>query len=104
MYDHLKSGGTVSSVAFGDQWDSYFIVFASGSYAYQKVPAGFTAKMQSRGWLSDLKMVTLGSSGQWYLAVRNGRFWCGGIDNATRAIIGRRALEYGHLHRLWRRL
>jgi hypothetical protein len=63
-------------VAFGDDWDSYFIVFASGGWVYDDVPAGLSAKIESQGRLTDLKTVSLGSGGS------------GILQSATQSLVG----------------
>ena len=76
----LKRRSTPRSVAFGDKYDSYFVVFEDGSWECNDVPEELTDKLADRLDRPDLVCVTLGPSGEWFLRARNGRMWWGGIS------------------------
>lgn len=77
--DHRK----VASVAFGQDWEDYFVVFEDGGFQCTGVPYGLVEKLKARGNRGDLKKVTLGPDGEWSLWAKNGRAWWGGIDTDT---------------------
>jgi len=78
---------TVKTVAFGVGWDTYFIVYEDGWFKYGgSLPAGLVELAARRG-VADLDCVALGSSGQWYMSSKNGKFWLGGVDSATEQAI-----------------
>ncbi len=80
----------VKSVAFGANWEDYFVVFEGGGYAYVGAPYGLEEKINARGKRGDLEKVTLGPNGEWSLWTQNGRAWWGGIDSDTMKDISKR--------------
>ena len=44
---------------------------------------GLDNKIEARGKRGDLKCVSLGPNGEWYLAAANGRAWLGGYSNES---------------------
>lgn len=71
---------TARSVAFGDKYDSWFVVFDDGSWECRSIPDELTDKLSDRLDRPDLVCVTLGPSGEWFLRAKNGRMWWGGIS------------------------
>jgi hypothetical protein len=82
MMKTLKKMGsrTVRSVAFGEDWESYFIVFSNGGWSYNSIPQGLVDVRERRGSRADLNCVSLGPSGEYYVAAKNGRAWWGGMS------------------------
>ena len=76
----LKRRSTPRSVAFGDKYDSYFVVFEDGSWECNDVPKDLLDKLEARKDKPDLVCVTLGPNGEWFLRARNGRMWWGNIS------------------------
>ena len=76
----------VKSVAFGEDWNSYFIVYDDGYWEYSNVPAALDDLIKRRKCRADLSCVSLGPNGEYYLSARNGRAWWGGMttDNMKR--------------------
>ena len=72
---------TVKCIAFGEDWDSWFVVFTDGWWRCNDVPEGLSNKIEARDCRSDLDFVSLGPNGEWMLAVRNGRMWWGGLSD-----------------------
>lgn len=76
----LKRRSTPRSVAFGDKYDSFFVVFEDGSWEFNDIPEELADKLAERMDRPDVVCVTLGPSGEWFLRARNGRMWWGGIS------------------------
>ena len=62
MSDELKSTSkSVKTVAFGEHWGSYFVVFTDGGYRFNNVPYALSDLIQNkRKAKGDLKCVSLG--------------------------------------------
>mmetsp|Transcript_90442 Transcript_90442/g.240218 ORF Transcript_90442/g.240218 Transcript_90442/m.240218 type:complete len:131 (-) Transcript_90442:12-404(-) len=74
-------GRAIKTVAFGEDWDAHFIVFADGWWTCSgSVPEDMMEKIESRGCAADLDFVSLGPNGEWFLSAKNGRAWFSGID------------------------
>ncbi|KAJ1476599.1 hypothetical protein T484DRAFT_1965386 [Baffinella frigidus] len=71
--------GGVRSVAFGEGFDTFFLVFNDGWWHAPGMPAGLGRLMESRKCRPDLKCVSLGPNGEWFLEAQNGRSWWGGV-------------------------
>jgi hypothetical protein len=72
------------SVAFGNTWDTFFIVLSDGSWRFQGrgIPAGLERKLSEREDRPDLVCVTLGPDGEgWFMKAENGQMWWGGISD-----------------------
>ena len=72
------------SVAFGNTWDTFFIVLSDGSWRFQGrgIPAGLERKLAERKDRPDLVCVTLGPDGEgWFMKAENGQMWWGGISD-----------------------
>jgi hypothetical protein len=74
----IKNGRCVRTVAFGQDDDSYFVVYDDGSWAYSDIPSGLRELIESRARRADLQAVSLGPAGEWFLRANNGRCWWGG--------------------------
>uniref|UniRef100_A0A7S4SZ66 Uncharacterized protein n=2 Tax=Ditylum brightwellii TaxID=49249 RepID=A0A7S4SZ66_9STRA len=80
----------ISSVAFGERWDTFFVVFSDGSWDYQGkgIPKELVRLIvHNGGFLSDLICVTLGPQGEWFVATKNGQTWWGGLSDELEKII-----------------
>ena len=78
-----KNGG-IASVAFGEDYDTYFIVYKNGGFRGSgDIPSGLKDIISRRNRKGDLKCVSLGSNGQWFLEANNGRAWWGGLSTKT---------------------
>ncbi|EJK64907.1 hypothetical protein THAOC_14305, partial [Thalassiosira oceanica] len=86
LTDELNSSPSnkVKSVAFGASYDSYFVVYTNGGYAYQSIPSAL-AKLVDQRNRTDLSCVSLGPDGEYYVSAKNGRAWWGGMhaDNLS---------------------
>uniref|UniRef100_A0A7S3JY89 PARP catalytic domain-containing protein n=1 Tax=Aureoumbra lagunensis TaxID=44058 RepID=A0A7S3JY89_9STRA len=72
----------ISSFAFGETYETYFIVFTDGWWRYDgDIPEGLVDLIVERNRRADLKQVTLGPDGEWFLEARNGRKWWGGVSD-----------------------
>jgi len=79
-----KEKGGIASVAFGDDYSTFFLVYKNGGWRYSgDIPSGLLELLQQRKKSGDLKCVTLGSQGQWFLEAKNGRMWWGGLASST---------------------
>ena len=79
MNDLLKhpQNRSVRTVAFGEDWDSYFVVFDDGWWSCNNVAQGLLDLIKTRRNASDLSAVSLGPTGEWFLQAQNGRTWWG---------------------------
>lgn len=71
----------VATVAFGESFDSYFVVFEDGYWQYSGIPSALSDLLERRKRLSDLKCVSLGPNGEYFISAKNGRAWWGGLPN-----------------------
>ncbi len=69
----------VKTVAFGRNFESFFIVFEDGGWHYDDVPDGLIKQIEARQRKADLECVSLGPGGEWFLHAANGRAWWGGM-------------------------
>jgi hypothetical protein len=77
---HSRDG--VRSVAFGADFDTYFIVYNGGYWNHGGgIPTGLVDLLERRECAADLDHVSLGPGGEWYLAATNGRAWWGGVPD-----------------------
>jgi len=84
-----ESSGDVGTVAFGNDLDSYFIVFEDGGYSYQEVPDALQELVQTgRQDSTDgecrspgpLECVSLGPNDEWFLQTKTGKAWWDGMS------------------------
>jgi len=78
-----KTPHRVTSVAFGGEWDSYFIVTQNGGYMYRNIPSALHDLIERRQQKTDIECLSLGPDGEYYLKAKNGRAWWGGVSTST---------------------
>lgn len=71
----------VRSVAFGEDFEDFFIVFEDGYWERNGCPFGLCEQLSAMNCSSDLDRVSLGPNGEWFLRA-NGRAWWGNMSNA----------------------
>ena len=77
----LKNSRSIPrSVAFGEKYDSYFVVFEDGSWDCNDIPEELNDKLVDRVDHPDLVCVTMGPSGAFFLRAASGKMWWGGIS------------------------
>jgi hypothetical protein len=76
------------SVAFGNSYDTFFVVFADGSWKFhgRSIPSALADKLGERRDKADLVCVNLGPNGEWFVRAENGRMWWGGISEDLDAV------------------
>ena len=85
MSDQLhRENRSVRTVAFSEDWDSYFVVFDCGWWSYSNVPEGLSDQIAKRGNRTDLTVVSLGPDGELFHADRNGRTWWTGCADVLK--------------------
>lgn len=82
-----KDHRDVKSVAFGKEWDSYMVVFKDGSYSGKDLPLNLKKLLKQRKEKDDLKCVSLGPNGEYYLRADNGRAWWGGLTSKNSSMV-----------------
>ena len=79
-----SSRRSVKSVAFGEDYNTWFVVYADGYWQWAgNIPSGLSKVLSDRGKKSDLKHVSLGPGGEYYISVANGRAWWGGMCDSA---------------------
>ena len=68
----------VKSVAFGKYWDSYFIVFDDGYWICNNIPNSLCDLVRRNKCCDNLRCVSLGPNGEYYVSANNGHSWWGG--------------------------
>eukprot|EP00966_Prymnesium_polylepis_P210806 4881558-Prymnesium_polylepis.1 len=78
----------IRTVAFGQDWDTWFIVFDDGYWGWQgDIPNGLQEQLARRDRRSDLTFVSLGSNGEWFMSAQNGRAWWGGLSDEQQDVV-----------------
>ncbi|KAL7470846.1 hypothetical protein ACHAXS_011127 [Conticribra weissflogii] len=84
MGTELKSNSrTVKTVAFGEYWDSFFIVYTDGCGVCKHIPTALLELLRTRQSRADLECVSLGPDGEYFLSAKNGRAWWGGLTHSN---------------------
>ena len=80
---HEEYWRDVASVAFGEDWDTWFIVFTDGYWGCNgHVPSALTDVIKSRNCRADLEFVSLGPNGEYCMVAQNGSRWWRGSSEA----------------------
>jgi len=66
-------------VAFGEDWDSFCVVYTSGACVYKNVPHDLDKLLRQRD-KADLTCVSLGPDGEYFVSAQNGKAWWGGMN------------------------
>ena len=91
----------VRTVAFGEDWETFFVTFEDGSWATEgALPEGLSALLKTQTSLAD---VALGPCGEWFLRSSNHHCWWGGLgDEAQRFLASLRdrlvSVRFGEAH------
>jgi len=83
-----SKGRFVKTVAFGVDWDSYFVVYTDGDWSSRNVPSELMDLMNKRQ-KAELDCVSLGPNGEYFVSAKNGRAWWGGMTTQNYAIADR---------------
>ncbi|KAL3800653.1 hypothetical protein HJC23_006115 [Cyclotella cryptica] len=71
----------IASLAFGNNFDDFFLVRNDGSWEYNgDLPRSLEKLLQDRRGRGDLQWVSLGPNQEWCLKANNGRIWWGGVS------------------------
>ena len=98
LFEEKQTNRSISSVAFGSEWDSFFIVYDNGGVCFDEVPEGLIEVMASRqGRAGSLKpdCVSLGPRGEYFMSTTDGRCWWGGLETAAAEKIQQIEKEHG---------
>ena len=72
----------VECMAFGEDLDSYFVMFENGQHTWNNVPSVVERVLSYRGRnRSPPDFVSLGPNGEYFIRLENGRTWWGGMDD-----------------------
>jgi len=83
LKESRKVGKSVRTVAFGEDNDTYFIVYEDGSWqSGGNIPTNLDRLLKRREAKNDLCQVSLGPTGEWFLEASNGKAWCGGLPQS----------------------
>ena len=76
------------SVAFGTNYDTFFVVKNDGTFRYMgRIPTDLEKKLVAWKNRTDLSCINLGPSGEWFLRSQDGRVaWGGGTAEMEEAI------------------
>lgn len=82
MRKYLDSKLEIRCVAFGGNRDTFFIVYKDGSWKCEgsEIPMGLTMLLRDRGDIEDIINITMGPIGEWFVQVKNGDMWWGGVS------------------------
>ena len=93
---------SVASIAFGQTWESYFLVTKGGGWAYYDVPHGLEDVVNNKkNKRKTINCVSLGANGQWYISFTDGSSNWGGLSSASLAKIAKvrnriTFMDFGH--------
>ena len=77
-----ENSSLVNYMAFGEDYDSYFVMFENREYTWNNVPSAVDRVLSYKGRnRSALKFVSLGPNGEYFIRLENGRMWWGGMDD-----------------------
>ena len=84
-----NSNRIIKTVAFGEDWDSYFIVYTDGGWSYNNIPSGLDDLIERRRRKGDLDCVSLGPDGEYFISAKNGKMWWGGMTQENMNIVAK---------------
>lgn len=91
----LSASKEVASVAFGQKWNSFAIVYTDGSYVCNDIPIALDNLVRVRRQNKpDIICISLGPNGEYYVLDKTGGSWLGGVTDVAREKISRYA---GHV-------
>ena len=75
-----KSERAISTVAFGESYSSWMVVYKDGGWAYEDIPRGLSDSIDrmSSSERSDVEACTLGPDGEYFLKTTTNTLWLGG--------------------------
>eukprot|EP00985_Skeletonema_marinoi_P023582 scaffold15788_cov98-Skeletonema_marinoi.AAC.2 len=77
-----KNSVSIASVAFGREFDVFFVVFTDGSWECDgELHEELDKLLNDRGNRDDLVWVSLGPDDEFCLKAKNGRIWWGGVSD-----------------------
>jgi len=81
MKQYVDGNVGVKCVAFGGKRDTFFVVYNDGSWKFEgsEIPQALKNVLSDSGG-RDLTCVTIGPGGEWFLKLRDGRLWWGGVS------------------------
>lgn len=84
----------VSSIAFGNGFEDFFLVRNDGSWeCVGDMPRGLDKLLEDRRFKADLEWVSLGPDNEWCLKAKNGRIWWGGVSEEVDEHLSTIAIE-----------
>ena len=82
-----KETRDVRSVAFGEDYDTFFVVWNDGGAAWSHIPSGLQKLIESRKKKADMVSVSLGPHGEYFLRAENGKYWWQGPSGNDGALL-----------------
>lgn len=98
LFEEKQTNRSISSVTFGSDWDSFFIVYDNGGVCFDEVPEGLIDALSSRqGRTGSPKFncVSLGPRGEYFMSTTDGRCWWGGLEKTAAERIQKIEREHG---------
>lgn len=85
------------SVSFGANYDTFFLVFADGSWTHngRDIPRALKDQLMARQEREDLVCCMIGPQSEWFFKAQNGRTWWGGLSLAMDDAV-QELLDTGH--------
>eukprot|EP00592_Proboscia_alata_P003595 CAMPEP_0194376134 /NCGR_PEP_ID=MMETSP0174-20130528/24620_1 /TAXON_ID=216777 /ORGANISM="Proboscia alata, Strain PI-D3" /LENGTH=830 /DNA_ID=CAMNT_0039156701 /DNA_START=191 /DNA_END=2683 /DNA_ORIENTATION=+ len=78
LSQELRKHRPLKTIAFGETWNSYFIVYEDGGYSYKGIPYHVNDIIQKNQ--CEIECVSLGPKGEYFMKMKNGRVWWGGMS------------------------
>merc|ERR1712176_1699633 len=84
MKPYFEGNIGIRCVAFGGNNDAFAVVYADGSCKFEgsKIPTALRKILNDRG-RKDLICITMGPGGEWFVKVKGGEIWWGGLPKKT---------------------
>jgi len=82
------SNRKIQTVAFGNDWHSFIIIYKDGWFDYCDIPDELQQIICTRGSdICDIDCVSIGPKGEYYLRTKDGDAWWGGMHNRNKSRI-----------------